>query len=147
MSAFSVANKVIGKVEIIMKLERTNYSSGAPLEEKVGYSRMVKIGPYIKIGGTTSVQPDGTVYGEDAYEQTKYVLDKQIKLLEQAGAKAEDVFSVFIYTTDITQGAKICEAYSEFFHDIKPLNTMVEITRLNRPTQFVEIEMEAMLSE
>ena len=130
-----------------MKLERINYSSGAPLEEKVGYSRMVKIGPYIKIGGTTSVQPDGTVYGEDAGEQTRYVLDKQIKLLEQAGASKEDVFSVFIYPTDITQGAKICEAYSEFFHDIKPLNTMVEITRLNRPTQFVEIVMEAMLSE
>ncbi len=130
-----------------MKLERINYSSGAPLEEKVGYSRMVKIGPYIKIGGTTSVQPDGTVYGEDAAEQTRYVLDKQIKLLELAGASKEDVFSVFIYTTDITQGAKICEAYSEFFHDIKPLNTMVEITRLNRPTQFVEIVMEAMLSE
>ena len=130
-----------------MKLERTNYSSGAPLEEKVGYSRMVKIGPYIKIGGTTSVQPDGSVYGKDAYEQTKYVLDKQIRLLEKAGAKQQDVFSVFIYTTDISQGAKICEAYSEFFHDIKPLNTMVEITRLNRPTQFVEIVMEAMLSE
>ena len=130
-----------------MKMERTNYSSGAPLEEKVGYSRMVKIGPYIKIGGTTSVQPDGTVYGEDAYEQTKYVLEKQIKLLEQANASAKDVFSVFIYTTDISQGARICEAYSEFFHDIKPLNTMVEISRLNRPTQFVEIELEAMLSE
>ena len=129
-----------------MELKRTNYSSGAPLEEKVGYSRMVKIGPYIKIGGTTSVQPDGTVYGEDAYEQTKYVLDKQIKLLEQAGASKEDVFSVFIYTTDISQGAKICEAYSEFFKEIKPLNTMVEITRLNRPTQFVEIEIEAMLT-
>ena len=100
-----------------MKLERINYSSGAPLEEKVGYSRMVKIGPYIKIGGTTSVQPDGTVYGEDAYEQTKYVLEKQIKLLEQAGATKENVFSVFIYTTDISQGAKICEAYAEFFHD------------------------------
>ncbi len=128
-------------------MERINYSSGAPLEEKVGYSRMVKIGPYIKIGGTTSVQPDGNVYGEDAYEQTKYVLDKQIKLLEEAGAKKEDVFSVFIYTTDITQGAKICQAYSEFFHDIKPLNTMVEISRLNRPTQFVEIEMEAMLTK
>ena len=130
-----------------MKMERTNYSSGAPLEEKVGYSRMVKIGPYIKIGGTTSVQPDGTVYGEDAYEQTKYVLEKQIKLLEQANASAKDVFSVFIYTTDISQGARICEAYSEFFHDIKPLNTMVEISKLNRPTQFVEIEIEAMLSE
>ena len=95
-----------------MEWKRTNYSSGAPLEDKVGYSRMVKIGPYVKIGGTTSVQPDGTVFGKDAYEQTKYVLDKQIKLLEQAGARKEDVFSVFIYTTDITEGGKICEAYS-----------------------------------
>lgn len=130
-----------------MELKRTNYSSGAPLEEKIGYSRMVKIGPYIKIGGTTSVQPDGTVYGEDAYEQTRYVLDKQIKLLEQAGATKENVFSVFIYTTDITQGGRICEAYAEFFKDIKPLNTMVEITKLNRPTQYVEIVMEAILTD
>lgn len=130
-----------------MELKRTNYSSGAPLEEKIGYSRMVKIGPYIKIGGTTSVQPDGTVYGEDAYEQTKYVLDKQIKLLEQAGATKENVFSVFIYTTDITQGGRICEAYAEFFKEIKPLNTMVEITKLNRPTQYVEIVMEAMITD
>lgn len=130
-----------------MELKRTNYSSGAPLEEKIGYSRMVKIGPYIKIGGTTSVQPDGTVYGEDAYEQTKYILDKQIKLLEQAGATKENVFSVFIYTTDISQGGKICEAYAEFFKEIKPLNTMVEITKLNRPTQYVEIVMEAMITD
>ncbi|MCR5690872.1 MAG: hypothetical protein K6G62_01505 [Eubacterium sp.] len=130
-----------------MKLTRKNYSSGAPLEEKVGYSRMVQIGPYIKIGGTTSVQEDGTVYGEDAYEQTAYVLEKQIKLLESIGASKEDVFSIFIYTTDISQGGKICQAYSEIFHDIKPLNTMVEIARLNRPTQYVEIEMEAMLTE
>ena len=128
-----------------MELKRTNYSSGAPLEEKVGYSRMVKIGPYVKVGGTTSVQPDGSVYGEDAYEQTKYVLEKQIKLIEEAGAKKEDVFSVFIYTTDISQGSRICEAYSEFFKEIKPLNTMIEIARLNRPTQFVEIEMEAII--
>ncbi len=129
-----------------MDLKRINYGSGAPLEEKVGYSRMVKIGPYVKIGGTTSVQPDGTVYGDNAYEQTKYVLNKQIKLLEKAGARKEDVFSIFIYTTDISEGGNICAAYSEFFHDIKPLNTMVEITRLNRPTQFVEIEMEAIIN-
>ena len=130
-----------------MEMIRKNFSSGAPLEEKVGYSRMVSVGPYVKVGGTTSVQPDGTVYGEDAYEQTKYVLDKQLKLLQEADVKPTDVFNVMIYTTDIGQGGRICEAYSEFFHDIKPLNTMVEITRLNRPTQFVEIEMEAMLSE
>ncbi len=128
-----------------MELKRVNYSSGAPLEEKVGYSRMVKIGPYVKVGGTTSVQPDGTVYGEDAYEQTKYVLEKQIKLLETAGAKKEEVFNVMVYTTDITQGSKICDAYSGFFHDVKPLCTIVEITRLNRETQLVEIEMEAVI--
>ena len=128
----------------MMDMERKNYSSGAPLEEKVGYSRMISVGPYVKVGGTTSVQPDGTVFGDDAYEQTKYVLEKQIKLLKEADAKPEEVFNVMIYTTDISQGGRICEAYSEFFHDIKPLCTMVEITKLNRPTQFVEIEMEAM---
>lgn len=128
----------------MMDMTRKNYSSGAPLEEKVGYSRMISVGPYVKVGGTTSVQPDGTVYGEDAYEQTKYVLEKQLNLIKQAGAKPEDVFNVMIYTTDIGQGGRICEAYSEFFHDIKPLCTMVEIAKLNRPTQFVEIEMEVM---
>ena len=69
-----------------MELKRTNYSSGAPLEEKVGYSRMVKAGPFVYIGGTTSVQPDGTVFGDNAYDQTRYVLLKQIKLLEQLKA-------------------------------------------------------------
>ena len=69
-----------------MAEKRVNYSSGAPLEEKVGYSRMVKVGDHIYVGGTTSVQPDGTVYGENAYEQTRYVLEKQVKLIEQAGA-------------------------------------------------------------
>lgn len=127
----------------MMDLTRTNYSSGAPLEEKVGYSRMVQVGPFIKIGGTTSVQPDGSVYGSDAYEQTKYVLEKQVKLLEQAGATAADVISIKTYITDISQVGKVSSAYSEIFHDIRPLNTVVGTTALNRPTQIVEIEMEA----
>lgn len=128
-----------------MELKRINYSSGAPLEEKVGYSRMVKVGPFVKIGGTTSVQPDGTVYGEDAYEQTKYVLEKFVKLLEQAGAKPTEVVSVKVYTTDMSQGGKICQAYSEIFHDVKPLCTVVGTSGLNRPTQLVEIELEAVI--
>lgn len=128
-----------------MDLKRTNYSSGAPLEEKVGYSRMVKVGPFVYVGGTTSVQPDGTVYGEDAYEQTKYVLDKQIKLLEEAGSKKEEVVRVKVYATDMKMGGDICKAYSEFFHDIKPLCTVVGTPALNRPTQFVEIEMDAII--
>ncbi len=125
---------------------RENYTSGAPLEEKVGYSRMVKLGNYVAIGGTTSVQPDGSVYGEkDAYEQTKYVLEKQVKLLDQAGAKASDVFRVKVYTTDMKASGDICRAYSEIFHDYKPLCTVVGTPALNRPTQIVEIEMEAMI--
>ncbi len=126
-----------------MELARKNYGSGAPLEEKVGYSRMVQVGPFIKIGGTTSVQPDGSVYGEDAYEQTHYVLKKQIELLEKAEASAQEVIEVKVYTTDMSQSAKICDAYSELFHDIKPLCTVVGIPALNRPTQLVEIEMTA----
>lgn len=129
-----------------MNLTRTNYSSGAPLEEKTGYSRMVKVGPFVYIGGTTSVQPDGTVYGEDsAYEQTKYILEKLVKLLEKSGSKKEEVIRIKGYTTDMKYGAEIARAYSEIFHDIKPLFTMVGTPMLNRPSQLVEIEMDAVI--
>ena len=129
-----------------MDLTRTNYSSGAPLEEKTGYSRMVKVGPFVYIGGTTSVQPDGTVYGEgSAYEQTKYILEKLVKLLEKSGSKKEEVIRIKGYTTDMKYGGEIARAYSEIFHDIRPLFTMVGTPMLNRPSQLVEIEMDAVI--
>jgi aldehyde:ferredoxin oxidoreductase len=129
-----------------MDFKRTNYSSGAPLEEKVGYSRVVKVGPYVFVGGTTAVQPDGSVYGEnDAYAQTKYILEKMIKCLEQAGAKREEVIRVKAYATDMSRAKEIGDAYAEFFKDIKPLFTMVGIAALNRPTQVVEIEIDAII--
>lgn len=128
-----------------MDFTRTNYSSGAPLEEKVGYSRVVKAGPFVYVGGTTSVQPDGTVYGTDGYEQTKYVLEKMIKYLELAGSKKEEVVRVKMYVTDISRSAEYTKAYSEFFKDVKPLCTMVGIAALNRPTQLTEIEIDAII--
>jgi enamine deaminase RidA (YjgF/YER057c/UK114 family) len=107
---------------------------------------MVKIGDYVKIGGTTSVQQDGTVYGEgSAYEQAKYVLEKQIKLLAEAGAKAAEVFSVKAYTTDMAYGSDISRAYSEIFKEFRPLFTAVGTPMLNRPSQLVEIELEAVI--
>lgn len=124
-------------------MERTNYSSGAPLEEKVGYSRMVKKGPFVMIGGTTAVQPDGTVYGETPYEQVKYIFAKFVKLLAKAGAAPEDVVKVEAFITDMKYGKEVGDAYSEVFHDIRPLFTMVATPALNRPTQFVEIELTA----
>lgn len=129
-----------------MDLKRTNYSSGAPLEAKVGYSRIVKVGPFVYVGGTTSVQPDGTVYGEgDAYLQTKYVLEKLIRLIEEAGSKKEEVVKIKVYATDMKLSGDIIRAYSEFFKEIKPLCTVVGTTALNRPTQLVEIEMDAIV--
>lgn len=129
-----------------MELIRTNYSSGAPLEEKTGYSRMVKVGPFIYIGGTTAVQPDGTVYGEEsAYEQTKYILEKLVKLLEKAGSKKEEVVKIKGYATDMKYAPEIARAYSEIFHDVRPLFTLVGTPMLNRTTQLIELEMDAVV--
>jgi enamine deaminase RidA (YjgF/YER057c/UK114 family) len=129
-----------------MELKRVNYASGAPLEEKAGYSRIVKVGPFVYVGGTTSVQPDGTVYGiDDPYAQTKYVLEKLVKLLEETGSKAEEVVRVKIYATDMSHGSEIIRAYSEIFKPVKPLCTMVGTSALNRPTQLVEIELDAVV--
>ncbi|MBV4418485.1 hypothetical protein KM792_11215 [Clostridium tyrobutyricum] len=129
-----------------MELIRTNYSSGAPLEEKIGYSRMIKVGPFVYIGGTTAVQPDGTVYGEgSAYKQTKYILEKLVKLLEKADCKKEEVIRVKGYATDMKYAPEVGKAYSEIFHDIKPLCTIVGTPMLNRHTQLIEIEMDAIV--
>jgi len=131
-----------------MILKRTNHSTGAKLEAMVGYSRMVKVGPFISLGGTTSVQPDDTVYGIDSpYEQTKYILDKLVKLLQEVDARVEDVTKVKIYTTDMAYAPDIAKAFTEVFFEVKPLLTVVGILMLNRPTQLVEIEMEAILSQ
>ncbi|WKY48338.1 Rid family hydrolase [Eubacteriaceae bacterium ES3] len=127
-----------------MEMIRKNYSSGAPLEEKAGYSRMVSVGPFVSIGGTTSVQPDGSVYGiDDPYGQTKYVLEKFVDLLKQADASVADVTKVKVYTTDMAYAPQIARAYTEIFFEVKPLFTMVGTTMLNRESQLVEIELDA----
>lgn len=129
-----------------MNFERTNYSSGSPLEETAGYSRVVKAGPFVYVGGTTSVQPDGSVFGEnDGYAQTKFILEKMIKCLEGAGAKREEVVRVKMYATDMGRSKDYIRAYSEFFKEIRPLCTLVGISALNRPTQLIEIEIDAII--
>lgn len=127
-------------------MKRINYSSGAPLEAIVGYSRMIKVGEHIYIGGTTSVMADGNVYGETPYEQANYIFQKFIKLLEQAGAKAKDVLKIKAYVTNMKFAKEVGDAYSEFFKEVCPLFTIVETPNLNRPSQYVEIELEALLN-
>jgi enamine deaminase RidA (YjgF/YER057c/UK114 family) len=129
-----------------MSYKRTLYSSGAPLEESAGYSRAIKLGDFVFVGGTTAVQSDGTVYAEgDAYEQTKYILEKMESFYLKAGAKREDVYRVKMYVTDISRAKEYVKAYSEFYKQVKPLCTMVETPKLNRPTQVIEIEIDALI--
>lgn len=130
-----------------MDLKIEKFASGAPLEEKVGYSRVVKVGPFVYVGGTTSVQEDGSVCGEnDGYAQTKYILEKMIKYVEKAGAKKENIIRIKMYVTDMNRTKEYMQAYSEFFKGIKPLCTLVGIAALNRPTQLIEIEMDAVIN-
>lgn len=126
-------------------MQRINFTTGSKLEELTGYSRMVKVGNQIHICGTTAVQPDGTVFGNTAYEQAQYIFGRFIDLLKRADAEANDVYKVKVYLTDMGQAKDVAEAFSEFFRSVKPLLTMVETPKLNRPSQLVEIELEAML--
>ena len=128
-----------------MSMKRKNFSSGAPLEQKMGYSRAVRVGDFIFVGGTTSVQPDGSVYGEgDSYAQMKYVLEKQLGIIEQAGGKKEDVYELQIFLTPGFDKSG-WQAYTELFHDVMPLCTAVTVSSLNRPTQLLEVQMSAAL--
>ena len=124
-------------------MERRNFSSGAPLEEKVGYSRMVAAGNHVFIGGTTSVKEDGSVEGETAYEQARYIFQKFSRLLKLAETDLADVVKVKAYVTDMAFAMEVGNAYSELFKEIRPTFTMVETPKLNRPSQLVEIELEA----
>jgi enamine deaminase RidA (YjgF/YER057c/UK114 family) len=127
-------------------LKRQNYSSGAPFEDKVGYSRAVKVGSMVYVGGTTSTNSQGQVEGPgDAYLQTKIILRKIEGVLKQAGARMADVVRVRFYVTDIGRGQEYLRAYSEWFEDIRPVITMAEIKALARPDHLVEIEADAVV--
>lgn len=127
-------------------LKRDNFSSGAPFEEKVGYSRAVRVGNSVLIGGTTSTNSNGEVEGAgNPYQQTRIVLGKIEESLTRAGAKLSEVVRVRIYLTNIGQGQEILQAYSEWFKKVKPVLTMAEVSALARPEHLVEIEAEAIM--
>jgi enamine deaminase RidA (YjgF/YER057c/UK114 family) len=126
--------------------KRQNFSSGAPLEDKVGYSRAVRVGNFVFVGGTTTTTPEGVVEAEgDAYLQTKIILQKIELALKKAGARLSEVYRVRIYVTDITRAQEYMQAYAEYFKEIKPVITMAEVSALARPAHLVEIEAEAII--
>ena len=126
--------------------DRTNYSSGSKWEDIVGYSRAVKVGNLVEVTGTVASGDDGKVVGEnDAYTQTKYIYEKIESVLKRAGASMKDVLRVRMFVTDISRWQEYGRAHSEFFKDIKPCNTMVEVRALIEPAYLIEIEATAII--
>ena len=125
-------------------MPRQNISSGAKWEPVVGYSRAVKVGPFIHVAGTTAVDGAGAVVAPgDAYTQTAFILKKIETALKEGGATMADVVRTRMFVTDISLFDDVGRAHGEVFRDIRPAATMVEVKALVSPGMVIEIEADA----
>ncbi|MCU0332572.1 MAG: RidA family protein [Ignavibacteriaceae bacterium] len=127
--------------------KRISISSGTIWESKIGYSRAVRIGNLIEVSGTAAVDRDRIIAPGDPYQQTRFIIQKIEKAINDAGGSLSDVIRTRIYVTNIKDWDAVGRAHGEFFKDIKPVTSMVEVKSLIDPNIVVEIEATAYLKE
>lgn len=127
-------------------MQRQNISNDSQREEIIGFSRLVKVGPYVFISGTSAIDNTGNIVGiNNPYEQAKQIILNIKKSLERIDSDLNDVVRTRIYLVSMKDWKKVAQAHSEFFRDIRPATTILEIKNLIRTEMLVEIEADAIV--
>ena len=129
-------------------MERQNFAGNSPFEPVIGYSRIVKVGPFIYVAGTTATDAEGKIVGVgDPYAQTMQIIRNIEAALSRAGGSLKDVVRTRMYIVSSEHSEAVGRAHGEFFKDIRPVAAMIEVKAFISPEMLVEIEADAVLTD
>ena len=126
-------------------MTRINISSGSPFEEPIGFSRAVRIGNIIAVSGTAPIKPDGTTFADETYQQTKYCIEIMKRAIEEAGGHIENIIRTRIFLKDISKWKEAAKAHGEFFSNIRPASSFIEVKGFVNEEWLVETEADCVI--